>query len=153
MPSSALPPAQNPCPHGPTAAPALLTHRFPNSPTTPRQARDWLGGPLRAGPCAAIADDALLCLSELVGNAHRHTRIPAIPVRAFLTGRSVHVDVRDDRPEPLPVPPPGRLPEFGERGRGLTILEGCADSWGVTFFGGLRPTGKSVWFTLRTERG
>ncbi|MFE5855373.1 ATP-binding protein [Streptomyces sp. NPDC056500] len=126
----------------------------PNTRTAARAARHWLAAVLRGSPHPQLGDDAMLCLSELVTNAHRHTSTPTIRVQALIAVEFVVVRVRDNHPEPLPPAPEAGCPGGeGECGRGLALVEACADAWGVTFFGGARPRGKSVWFKLLAREG
>ncbi|MGW6454657.1 ATP-binding protein [Streptomyces sp. NPDC055078] len=97
-----------------------------------------------------MTDDVLLCLSEAVTNAHRHTTTPRIRVTTVVSERSVLIHVRDNRPAPLPRP--GEPRPGAEHGRGLILIDTCADAWGVTLLGGRHPTGKAVWFTLLGHR-
>lgn len=121
--------------------------QIPNSRAAARRARDWLAGPLRATH-PLIADDVLLCLSEVVANVYRHTTTPTIRVETLIIEPSVVVRVHDNDPGPLPKPAdPGGGGEI-ESGRGLTLIDACADAWGVTVLGGPEPRGKAFWFTL-----
>ncbi|MFI1869460.1 ATP-binding protein [Streptomyces jumonjinensis] len=124
---------------------------LPSGVTAAKRARDWLAVPLR-DEIPGIADDALLCLSEVVTNAHRHTSTPEIRVLARITPAHVLVHVRDDRPDRLPRT---REQEHdAERGRGLVLLDAYADAWGVFLLGARRrPTGKAVWFEIAVREG
>ncbi|MER5767790.1 ATP-binding protein [Streptomyces sp. NPDC001985] len=128
---------------------ARLRIEAPSDPTVARKARDWLTAPLRTAH-PQLADDVLLCLSEVVTNAHRHTTAATIRVDAHITDAHVVVRVRDNRAGALPRPAGSRSDE--ERGRGLTLLDAFADSWGVTPLDGRRSSGKSVWFRLTARR-
>lgn len=46
----------------------------PNTATAPRVARDFVGTLLRTTEHPGLVDDARLCVSEVVSNAHCHTR-------------------------------------------------------------------------------
>ncbi|MGW6454936.1 ATP-binding protein [Streptomyces sp. NPDC055078] len=123
---------------------------IPNTPAAARGARAWLAGAVGAVH-PQVAEDVLLCLSEAVTNAHRHTSTATIRIDTVITVRAVLVHVHDNRPDPLPRPE--EQPRLGlEHGRGLTLIDACADEWGVTVLGGNRPTGKAVWFTLLGRR-
>ena len=82
----------------------------------------------------------MLLVSELVTNAILHARSP-IDLALRLSLRTLRVEVRDGSrvaPEQL-EPDDGTL-----AGRGLTLVDFCAERWGV------EPTeeGKAVWFEL-----
>ncbi|MEU5400704.1 ATP-binding protein [Streptomyces sp. NPDC005963] len=125
-----------------------LQFQIPNTPVASRHAREWLTGPLRASH-PVIADDVLLCLSEAVANAHRHTTSSMIRVDSLIIEASVLVQVHDDRPGGLPAPADPRAD--AEHGRGLTLIEACSDAWGVVPRGGPRSRGKTVWFVVLTR--
>lgn len=87
-------------------------------------------------------DDALVIVSELVTNALRYGTQPGDSLRLVLAAEpgSVRIEVHD---------PCRRRPRIrtasDERGRGMFIVSGLAQSWGVDE----RPMGKSVWAELR----
>ncbi|MFJ6463487.1 ATP-binding protein [Streptomyces sp. NPDC091387] len=117
----------------------------PNTPLAPRVARDFVGALLRSTEHPGLVDDARLCVSEVVSNAHRHTRAARIRVDVTVSGCQVMVYVTDDEP--------GRLPRQGvaphaESGRGLFIVESLTDRWGTTTRGGRVRNAKTVWFVL-----
>ncbi|MFF8957853.1 ATP-binding protein [Streptomyces sp. NPDC014894] len=134
--------------HEPALGVGLIRIDIPNCRAAPGRARAWLAGPVR-GSHPGRAEDVLLCLSEAVTNVHRHTTAAVIRIDTVITTLSVLVRVHDDRPAPL-----DRAPGAGveaEGGRGLTLIDACADAWGVTYLGGSRPTGKAVWFSVARE--
>ncbi len=116
-----------------------------------RQARRWLAALLAGHP---VADDAVLCLSELATNAsvHSRSRQPggSYSIRTAAGPAVVRVEVTDQGG-----------PWHGSdgdscRGRGLAVVAALASSWGVT--GG--SAGRTVWceFTAsdtapRSDRG
>ena len=106
-----------------------------------RHASSWPG--ILDG-CPA-ADDAALCLSELVTNAsvHSRSREPGghFTVTAAIRGGQLQVDVRDEG-GPWTQPVRGR---DGLHGRGLLIVGQLACDWGRT---GDSATGWTVWFTM-----
>ncbi|MFJ6463497.1 ATP-binding protein [Streptomyces sp. NPDC091387] len=117
----------------------------PNTPLAPRVARDFVGALLRTTEHPGLVDDARLCVSEVVSNAHCHTRSARIRVDVTVNRRQVMVYVTDDEP--------GRLPRQGvaphaESGRGLFIVESLTDRWGTTTRGGRVRNAKTVWFVL-----
>ncbi|MEU6018118.1 ATP-binding protein [Streptomyces sp. NPDC047515] len=91
------------------------------------------------------AEVAELLLSELVTNALVHTRHGAV-VTASVTPARLRVEVRDF----VSGPPSSYVPnaDDGTHGRGLVLVRGLADAWGV----GAQALGKVVWFELDGER-
>ncbi|MER5987207.1 ATP-binding protein [Streptomyces sp. NPDC001787] len=130
----------------------------PNAPTAPRIARDFLGTVLRNSAHPALMDDGRLCVSEVVSNAHSHTRSVRIRVDVTVNRHQVLVYVTDDEPGPplKPGPLPGTGPQsqapggdpHAEHGRGLLIVDSLAGRWGTTTHGGSSPHAKTVWFVL-----
>ncbi len=113
---------------------------FPATPEQAGKARRFLAAILDGHP----ADDAILCLSELVTNATIHSR------SAQPGGRlTVHVQRRGDhvRVGYVTRADPGLRPRTrtGRLGRGLLIVEQLARSWGRT---GNEETGWVTWFEL-----
>jgi anti-sigma regulatory factor (Ser/Thr protein kinase) len=143
--------------------------RFPATPDQVPRARGFLAALLDGSP---LADDALLCLSELVTNAiqHSHSARPGghFTVSTTITPHTLRVEVHDEggpwqaqpaaaaatRPEPAGCgndAEPGSGP-VGQRGRGLMIVAALA-RWGITsgVTGGITRDGtcpRAVWFEL-----
>ncbi|MET4923502.1 ATP-binding protein [Streptomyces sp. PSRA5] len=137
-------PVPPPPPHGGE------TYRLavPNTASAPKIAREFLGTLLRVSRHDALADDARLCVTELVTNAHRHTRTHRIGVTVAVNRKRITVYVTDDAPWSLPVPSTTpREHELG-CGQGVFLLDRVAEAWGATIYGGLSPSHKAVWFTL-----
>jgi anti-sigma regulatory factor (Ser/Thr protein kinase) len=113
---------------------------FPAAPASARAARSFLRDVLPGEAEADLTDVILLLVTELVTNAVIHAGT-SIHVQVEVHGEVVHVDVRDDAPEP-----PVRRPASPEalNGRGLLLLDKLADRWGFE----PRPTGKTVWFEV-----
>jgi PAS domain S-box-containing protein len=90
-----------------------------------------------------LAHTACLLVSEILTNAVQHAR-DTIGLRLHHTAREVIAEITDDNTQlpqrTMPAPPE-------ESGRGLTLVEALATTWGA------RPasTGKTVWFTLTTD--
>lgn len=90
-----------------------------------------------------LAHTACLLVSEILTNAVQHAR-HAIGLRLHYTAREIIAEITDDNPQlpqrTMPVP-------ADETGRGLTLVEALATTWGA------RPSrsGKTVWFTLTTD--
>ena len=94
-----------------------------------------------AGLDADRLDDVLLCTSEVVTNAVEHGA-PPIELHVDRDEDHVRVEVSDRSPMRPRVGEPS--PE-AVRGRGMLIVERCADRWGVD---AAAPDGKSVWFEV-----
>jgi anti-sigma regulatory factor (Ser/Thr protein kinase) len=125
-----------------TAPPLAWSRVFPATAAQVREARQFLASALDGHPAA---DEAILCLSELVANAsvHSRSREPGgrVTVTAAIRGSELRVDVRDGGGQwTWPVHGPG-----GQRGRGLLIVGQLARQWGRT---GDSVTGWTVWFTM-----
>ena len=111
-------------------------------PRAPSMARAFVRETVTFGDEEFVADVALVT-SELVTNAVIHARTP-VEIGVVRDGERVLVSVGDRnlaRPEQQPYS------DKRTSGRGLRIVRGLVDSWGVTAHSG----GKSVWFTLRAE--
>lgn len=119
-----------------------LSYRMvaPSRADTPRIAREWVALILRGSGCAHLVEAARLCTSEVVTNAHRHTRTAVIRVGVDVMGGQVTVEVGDSGPV-------GRLSGGGlldTRGRGLALVGAYSDDWAVVTGDG----GTVVWFRL-----
>ena len=95
----------------------------------------------RAGLDEDLTDTAVLLTSELVTNAIMHGRSEA-RLRVHATRAGVRVEVGDDN-DRAPVLQP--RDDDALTGRGLSLLELTATTWGVQE----APVGKVVWFFLR----
>jgi serine/threonine-protein kinase RsbW len=128
--------------HQTAAAPSLVWSRaFPAIPAQVREARQFLCAILDDCPAA---DDAILCLSELVTNATVHGRSGEsdghFHVRVRLHGSQLRVEVSDQGgPWVQPVNTDDR------NGRGLLIVDQLARAWGRT---GNDQTGWTIWFEM-----
>ncbi len=91
-----------------------------------------------------LVETAELLVSEIVTNALVHAGTP-IEVGFTLVGQGLHVEVADGSPH-LPSPR-GYGPSAGT-GRGLMLLEGMVDEWGVE----PAESGKTVWFRIASGR-
>ncbi|MFI0714203.1 ATP-binding protein [Streptomyces inhibens] len=97
-----------------------------------------------------LADDVLLCVSELATNALLHGVPPGRGYRLWLSLEEdgmVRVEVHDSGDGEPRVPVPYDEVE-GEAGRGLLLVSALADAWGV----GERVPGKAVWCAFRGYR-
>ncbi|MET7689921.1 ATP-binding protein [Streptomyces sp. NPDC005483] len=92
------------------------------------------------------AEDAVLLVSELVGNAVRHTGARVFGLRMRRRRGWIRIEVRDpSRGLPCLMP----VQEMDLSGRGLFLVDKLSDRWGVD----LLPRGKTTWFEMRvTDR-
>jgi anti-sigma regulatory factor (Ser/Thr protein kinase) len=93
----------------------------------------------------AALDDALIATSELVTNAVLYGA-PEITLEVLLQPVFLTVQVGDAGPQLPPEHPVAPGPN-ALGGRGLSIVEAIASTWGISRRS-LRP-GKDVWFSLR----
>ncbi|MFI6083951.1 ATP-binding protein [Streptomyces sp. NPDC051217] len=120
----------------------------PNTAAAPKIARDFLDSVLRVSRHGSLMDDARLCVTELVTNAHRHTQTPLIRVTVAVNRKRITVYVTDDTPWSLPAPNLNPTEHELGCGQGVFLLDRVAETWGSTIYGGLTPSHKAVWFTL-----
>ncbi|MFG2879489.1 ATP-binding protein [Streptomyces sp. NPDC048337] len=112
----------------------------PSRPDTPRVVRELVALILRSAGFAHLVEAARLCTSEVVTNAHRHTRTTLIGIDVTVVGGRVTVEVCDSGPV-------GRLAGGGlldTGGRGLALVGAYCDDWAVVSGDG----GTVVWFRL-----
>ncbi|AXG79304.1 ATP-binding protein [Streptomyces paludis] len=148
-----------------TAPPPLLDRKpylltLPNTAAAPKIARNFVSSLLGIDRRHhALVEDARLCVTEVVTNAHRHTQTPLIRVSAALEGGRVTVAVTDDRPWVLPVPTVvvrGQGQDGGgdqsayEEGRGIALVAHLAHAWGTTIYASDPVGRKAIWFTLES---
>jgi anti-sigma regulatory factor (Ser/Thr protein kinase) len=104
-----------------------LRRRFPPTPEAVREARTFLKETLaKRGADEAAAEELVLALSELATNAVKHAGTPFEVV--VETDGWVRLEVEDRSPD-LPVSTPPS--PTAESGRGLAIVDGVCDRWGV----------------------
>lgn len=89
-----------------------------------------------------LTEHAVLLVSELVGNAVRHTGADVFGLRILRRPGRVRIEVRDPS-RALPCRLPVR--EMDVSGRGLFLVDLLCDRWGVD----LLPRGKTTWFEIR----
>jgi anti-sigma regulatory factor (Ser/Thr protein kinase) len=116
-------------------------HWLPAHPASAGEARRLVRAFVRHAGQVERLDSAELLVSEVVTNALLYT---AQDVRLFLSAdeQGLRVEVYDHSPH-LPAVSAGRDRD-ASTGRGLALLELCADAWGAD----PRPGGKVVWFRL-----
>jgi len=116
---------------------------LPNAMPPPLGAVRAMVAQLTADLPAETGEDLLLVVTELVANAYEH----GAPPRALRLERSNdagHVVIEVDDAAPT-APVLGRSRLGANRGRGLTIVAGGVERWGVR---ALRA-GKTVWARLQ----
>lgn len=97
--------------------------------------RQWQLGP-------KVTEDTVLLVSELVGNAVRHTGARVFGLHMRRRPGWIRVEVRDpSRGLPCLMP----VQETDISGRGLFLVDKLSDRWGVD----LLPRGKTTWFEMR----
>lgn len=92
---------------------------------------------------ACLADEAAVCVTEILANVHRHVGSPECELLLQGLPDGVLAAVSDRSPvRPVVVADSGSL---GEGGRGMLLVASVAEAWGVS------PTeaGKQVWVKLR----
>ncbi|MGC0314888.1 ATP-binding protein [Kitasatospora acidiphila] len=112
-------------------------------PESARAARTLVGEALDAWGLGDLSEDSRLVVSELVGNAVRHTGCTRITVSIERLLVGVRVSVRDSSGS-LPVVLPTTDSE--ESGRGMGLVNEVATRWGVND----APFGKVVWAEIAT---
>lgn len=116
---------------------------LPNGVAPPLRAVRALVAELTADLPSESGEDLLLVVTELVANAYEHGAAPRT-LRLERSHETGHVVIEvDDAASASPVLGRSRL--GGNRGRGMTIVAGLAERWGVC---ALRA-GKTVWARLR----
>ncbi|MER5753190.1 ATP-binding protein [Streptomyces sp. NPDC002088] len=142
----------------PTVSPPwTYTLQLPHDPRAPGVARATLRTVLSAHGLAELTPTAELLAAELLGNAHLHTAGPyALRLLSAEPGR-LRIAVWDTDPR---VPPgfasdgaPVALPPSdAEHGRGLHLVQACADTWGVSVLRelGASKGGKLLWAECQT---
>ncbi|MGO4430161.1 ATP-binding protein, partial [Streptomyces sp. MCAF7] len=89
-----------------------------------------------------LAEHTVLLVSELVGNAVRHTGARTFGLRMLRRRGWIRVEVRDPS-RGLPCLMPVAL--LDTSGRGLWLVDQLAQRWGAD----LLPRGKTTWFEMR----
>ncbi|TDC75652.1 ATP-binding protein [Streptomyces hainanensis] len=131
----------------PTVRAYLLT--APNAADTPQLARDHVAYLLLRAELNSLAETARLLVSEVVSNVYVHTAVPSLSVRTIIRPGRAMVAVRDCATHGIQDIRPTVTPSEAVGGRGLRLVESLAAAWGITVHGGLKPSGKTVWFELR----
>lgn len=118
------------------------TETLPRAPESVRGARLLVGLALNAWGLSAVRDSAVLVVSELVANAVDHACGAVVELSVARTAEHrIRVAVTDmDRRQPSAR----SADPLDERGRGLLLVEGVSERWGVEPL----PSGKQVWADL-----
>uniref|UniRef100_A0AAU3GW44 ATP-binding protein n=1 Tax=Streptomyces sp. NBC_01401 TaxID=2903854 RepID=A0AAU3GW44_9ACTN len=130
---------------------------LPNTARSAGITRNFLTSLLTGGPHHGVIDDARLCVSEVVANAHRHTRSSLIRVQVTVGRDQVTVSVADDTLWTAPTTGgtagSAHSDPVREGGWGLFLLDELALAWGSDLCGCCAPSHKAVWFTLAGDAG
>ncbi|MEV6314642.1 ATP-binding protein [Streptomyces sp. NPDC051776] len=128
--------------------PAVEEVRLPSRPESAATARRLAQTVVlrQWGLSVQLAEHAILLVSELVGNAVRHTGARTFGLRMLRRRGWIRIEVRDpSRGLPCLMP----VHELDTSGRGLFLVDKLSDRWGVD----LLPCGKTTWFEMRvTDR-
>ncbi|MFE0775252.1 ATP-binding protein [Streptomyces sp. NPDC058861] len=119
------------------------------------QVRRIVSAHLRHWHLDALVDHALLGVTELLTNVHRHARPDkrcTVEIELLLDRLTVSVRDHDPRPPrtegPFGDPADGPADGLATSGRGLVLVGAVSESWGVRPCGDDGKDGKVVWFTL-----
>ena len=123
--------------------PAALRAELPPDLSAPGLGRALLA-PLLGGAAEERAWDAIVLVGELVANAVVHGREP-VRIEARAEGTRLYVEVRDGG-EGVPMTVSPRPTPARGSGRGLALVRGLADRWGV------RRLPSRVWFEMDLGR-
>ncbi|MFF5720213.1 ATP-binding protein [Streptomyces buecherae] len=133
---------------------AATTARFvvPNSDLAPRILRHLVTTLLVTTGHGIVADDARVCVSEVITNVHRHTRTSLVYLDVTLHPGRVRVAVWDEAWDRHPAPGRDGV-TYEERGRGLLLVQHLCAEWGVTWPSHCEHSRKRVWFVLDEPTG
>ncbi|WP_328683041.1 ATP-binding protein [Streptomyces sp. NBC_00343] len=93
-----------------------------------------------------VTDGAQLCVSELVSNVITHVGAGTPATLAVsMNGTRLRIEVHD--PDTRALPTLMEATSDSEGGRGMALVDGVADRWGVL----LRPDRKVTWCELETR--
>ncbi|MFI8930588.1 ATP-binding protein [Streptomyces sp. NPDC053474] len=106
------------------------------------RARRIVAALLRYWGWSEVIDPALVCMTELLANVHRHTCSRECDLRLESSPLAVRIVVSDDC-KGMPVV--READPLAEDGRGMLLIAATADGWGAV----PTATGKSVWAELR----
>jgi anti-sigma regulatory factor (Ser/Thr protein kinase) len=111
-------------------------------PETARRARRLISAALNTWGIGELADAGALIVSELVGNAVRHTSCRLVRVSVWrVTNDVVRIGVTD---KSLALPKIDPAADGDETGRGLVLVDALSHRWGCDE----KRWGKTVWAEL-----
>jgi len=118
---------------------------MPCEPESASRARRLVRAALNTWDLGNLIEDGTLIISELVGNAVRHSGCRLLRVSVRLPDRDrVRLAVTDKCLQP----PIAQAPDSNEEcGRGLLLVDALADCWDTEY----RAWGKSIWAELRAK--
>lgn len=122
----------------PTTQRRRCMRHMPCAPESARSARHLVQEKLTEWGRLDLLEEARLIVSELVGNAARHTGCTRLCVALGLDGDRLRLAVRDSS-RTLPVVIKSGVTETS--GRGMGLVDSIANRWGVDE----APFGKWVW--------
>ncbi|MER6172760.1 ATP-binding protein [Streptosporangium sp. NPDC001681] len=130
----------------------LGTITLPGTECSVPVARHCVGAVLAAAGCVPV-DDVLLVVTELVGNAVRHTASGScdgtLTLHVLDAGRRlIRIEVVDSGAATFPEPREPDPESFG--GRGLWLVDRCSVRWGVCELDGGR---RAVWALMPAPEG
>ena len=131
----------------PPRRPARVHLYLTNDRESPAAGRRLVADCCHAWGFEAIADQALVVVSELISNAVQHAGTDLDLTVADVDG-VLRLSVRDRTTRP-PHPAPADDGGLAERGRGLAIVRALSTGWGFLTF----ADGKTVWATLGRRDG
>ncbi|MDH6130016.1 ATP-binding protein [Kitasatospora sp. GP82] len=114
---------------------------MPCAPESARVARRLVAEKFTAWGREDLIENAQLVVSELVGNAARHTGCTRLCVLLRLEGTAARIAVRDSS---FALPVVLHTGERDENGRGMGLVDLLSKQWGVEE----APFGKWVWSLL-----
>ncbi|WP_200308547.1 ATP-binding protein [Streptomyces adelaidensis] len=123
------------------------TLRLPRDPRSPGVGRATIRAVLAAHGLSELIPTAQLLATELLTNAHLHTS-QEYALRVFLVDGRLKVGVWDrDRRLPAGIEKELPVEDDAERGRGLRLVRGCSEGWGVSAMveSGVYLGGKLLW--------
>ena len=116
------------------------TLRLEHGIRAPGNARRWITQLCHEWDCDGLADPAALLITELVTYVFLHARTDCL-IHADFDHPILAVTVRDEDSQEFSQP---SLSNTAIDGRGLAIVDGLAEAWGIQHNDGA----KSVWFQL-----
>lgn len=121
--------------------PYMLHTRMALTPDRITEVRRTVSARMSRWGCHELVDSAVLGITELLTNVLQHTGSPQCAVLVRRTRGGVRVAVSDTDHTPPVVK---ELDWESGGGRGMHIVCGLAEDWGVT----VTAMGKDVWFEL-----